>query len=55
MGMIDVDVFLLVEVIVGICWGWQRSFFIVYTHTELNASKTLYGNYGKSVFIQFLL
>lgn len=42
-GMIDVDVFLIVEVVVGICWGWQRSFFVVYTHTELDASKTLLG------------
>ncbi len=42
-GMIDVDVFLLVEVVVGICWGWQMSFFVVYTHTELGVSKTLLG------------
>lgn len=44
MGMADVNAFLIVQVVVGICWGFQRSFFIVYTHAELHTSKTLYGS-----------
>lgn len=41
--MIDVDAFLLVEVVVGVCLGWHRSFFPVYVDVELQASKTLFG------------
>lgn len=44
MCMLDVDVFLLVEMVVGLCMGWHRSFFLVYTDKELEASKTLFGN-----------
>lgn len=43
MGMVDVNVFLVVQIVVGVCWGWQRAFFVVFTSTELGASKTLFG------------
>lgn len=42
--MIDVDAFLLVEVVVGVCLGWHRSFFPVYFNVELQASGTLFGS-----------
>ena len=51
MGMVDVNAFLLVQIIVGVCWGFQRSFFIVYTHSELDTSKTLYGTIYSSFVI----
>ena len=42
-SMIDVDAFLLVEIVVGMCWSWHRSFLSVYLDMELHASKTLLG------------
>ena len=42
-SMIDVDIFLLVEIVVGMCWSWHRSFLSVYLDIELKASKTLLG------------
>jgi len=43
-SMIDVDAFLLIEIIVGMCWSWHRSFLSVYLDMELHASKTLLGD-----------
>lgn len=42
-GMVDVDIFLVMEAVVGLSLNWHRSFFLVYAHTELEASKTLFG------------
>lgn len=42
-GMIDVDAFFLVQIVVGICWGWHRSFFPVYVDLEIEDSKILFG------------
>ena len=44
MGMIDVDVFLLAEIVLGFCWGFHMNFSSVYILTELESSKTLFGN-----------
>lgn len=41
--MLDVNVFLLVEVVVGLCWGFHFNFLAIYLNTELNASKTVLG------------
>ena len=42
-GMIDVDAFFLAQVVVGVCWGWHRSFFPVYVNVEIEDSKILFG------------
>lgn len=42
-GMIEVDVFILAEVFIGICWGFHINFLPVYMSTELGASKTVLG------------
>jgi hypothetical protein len=42
-GMVDVDAFFLVQIVVGICWGWHRSFFPVYVDLEIEDSKILFG------------
>lgn len=42
-GRIDVDAFLLSQIVVGVCTGWHRSFFPVYVDVELRNSNTLYG------------
>lgn len=47
-GMVDVDMFFLAEVVLGICWGWHMNFFSVYTDVELKTSKTLLGIWAKS-------
>ena len=47
MGMIDVDVFILVQVIIGFCWGFHATFVTIYVIDELGASKTLLGNATK--------
>jgi len=41
--MIDVDAFFLAQIVVGICWGWHRSFFPVYVDVEIEHSKILFG------------
>lgn len=41
--MIDVDAFFLVQVAVGICSGWHRSFFPVYVNLEIEDSKIIFG------------
>ncbi|XP_046440928.1 uncharacterized protein LOC124191923 [Daphnia pulex] len=41
--MIDVDAFFLVQVVVGICSGWHRSFFPVYVNLEIEDSKIIFG------------
>lgn len=43
-GMVDVDIFFLTQIVLGTCWGWHMNFFSVYVDTELKASKTLFGN-----------
>jgi len=42
-GMVDVNVFILVQIIVGMCWSWHKSFIAVFIVTELQASKTILG------------
>ena len=44
-GMIDVDVFILVQVVIGFCWGFHATFVTIYVIDELEASKTLLGNF----------
>lgn len=44
MGMIDVDIFILVQVLIGFCWGFHAAFVTVYVIDELQASKTLLGS-----------
>ena len=39
--MLDVNVFFLVQMVVGLCWGFHMNFLAVYLDTELKASKTL--------------
>lgn len=43
MGMIDVDMFILVQVVIGFCWGFHATFVTIYVIDELGASKTLLG------------
>jgi len=43
-GMVDVDIFFLTQIVLGTCWGWHMNFFSVYIDAELKASKTLFGN-----------
>jgi len=42
-GMIDLDVFILVQVIVGMCYGFHADFLPVFIHTDLIGSKTMIG------------
>ena len=51
MGMIDVDVFMLVQVLIGFCWGFHAAFVTVYVIDEIGATKTLLGSI---TFIDFL-
>ena len=44
-GMIDVDIFMLAQIVIGMCWGLHMNFFSVYVTRELEGSnKTLFGN-----------
>ena len=41
-AMLDVNIFFLIQIIIGLCWGFHMFFLPVYVD-ELNASKTLLG------------
>jgi MFS_1 like family len=41
--MLDVNIFFLVEVVVGVCWGFHINYIAIYLDTELKASKTFLG------------
>ena len=41
--MIDVDVFFLVQMVVGLCWGFHFNFLPIYMEAELKSSKTFLG------------
>ncbi len=41
--MIDVDIFFLVQIMVGSCWGLHMNFFSFYVDMDLKASKSLFG------------
>jgi MFS_1 like family len=43
--MLDVNVFLLVEMVVGLCWGFHFNFLAIYLNTEMKASKTILGEH----------
>ena len=43
-GMIDLDIFILVEVVVGIMFGFHMNFRPVFIHSEKIGSKTLMGS-----------
>ena len=42
-GLIDVDVFILMMLLLGTCWGFIESFLFVFL-MELNANSYLLGN-----------
>ena len=42
--MIDVNIFILVQIIVGMCWSWHKSFIAVFVYSEIHASKTILGS-----------
>ena len=44
-AMIDVDIFMLSQIVIGICWGLHMNFFSVYVGNELQGSKTLFGKF----------
>ena len=41
--MIDVDIFFLVQIMVGSCWGLHMNLFSFYVDIDLKASKSLFG------------
>lgn len=42
-GMIDLDIFILVQIIVGMCYGFHADFLPVFIHNDLIGSKTMIG------------
>jgi len=42
-GMIDLDVFIFVQIIVGMCYGFHADFLPVFIHDDLIGSKTMIG------------
>lgn len=42
-GMIDFDIFILVEIIIGACYGFHCDFLPVFIHSDLIGSKTMIG------------
>jgi len=51
-GMIDFDVFILVQIIIGICYGFHTDFLPVFIHSDLIGSKTMIGQ--ALLFLRFL-
>lgn len=51
--MVDVDVFLIVQVVVGTCWGLHMNFFSFYVDVDLKASKTLFGKNTSNCICNF--
>ena len=43
--MLDVNVFLVVQVVMGLCWGFHFNFLAIYLNTEMKASKTILGDH----------
>ena len=41
--MLDVNLFFVVEIVVGLCWGFHINYIAIYLDTELKASKTFLG------------
>lgn len=53
-GMVDVDIFMIAQIVIGMCWGLHMNFFSVYVTRELKGSnKTLFGNKGLSFALSF--